>query len=90
MTAGEVPLSTHDRCGCPDCCVAANAALAPSPDWPMDVSNGRLLCTPERPRPADAKGRWAHRDIENTHAGDYTDDWRCKACGVEWAEELAE
>lgn len=54
----------------------------------------RQLCTPESPMPKNAKGYWAHRDVEevgNQEDGYPSGDiqtYRCKSCGKMWKEEL--
>lgn len=64
-------------------------------DHPRDPANGRYLCSPEHPMPADRpKGsRWSHTNIEE---GEQQNGWpcgdtvrcRCLDCGTEWTMEL--
>jgi hypothetical protein len=62
--------------------------------WPRDPANGRLLCSPDKPMPRGAPGRWAHTNIESMgDHGDFSlgteyDDYRCKDCGTSWSEEV--
>jgi hypothetical protein len=63
-------------------------------DWPRDPANGYLLCSPAKPMPKGASGRWAHTRIETVksdsdfHYGTEWDTKRCKDCGVEWEQEV--
>ncbi len=60
-------------------------------NWPIDPANGAFLCSPELPRPKDAKGRWAHtsaREVDNS--SDYYANYECKDCGATWSAELPE
>lgn len=62
-------------------------------DWPTD--NGRYLCSPSRPMPQGAEGRWAHTNIEVVgedcgglgDGGSY-ERCRCKDCGAIWWSTL--
>lgn len=54
----------------------------------------RQICSPERPMPKNAEGRWAHTNVEEV--GEQQNGWpggdwvtyRCKDCGHKWEEEL--
>jgi hypothetical protein len=72
--------------------MAWRATFAPAPDWPVDPADGRLICTPERPMPKNAKGQWSHPAAELVgDCGDgCCDDFRCPACGAEWRCEWAD
>ena len=65
-------------------------------DWPKDLGSGRLLCAPGKPRPAGAKGLWAHTRVETIctesdfRLGHEYDRKRCKDCHLEWTEEIAQ
>jgi hypothetical protein len=60
-------------------------------NWPRTAC-GRLICTPERPMPQDARkafggsALWQHSDVEDI--GECSDGCcdrkRCKSCGVRW------
>ncbi len=56
-------------------------------DWPRDPANGYLLCSPERPRPKDAHGQWAHTNVskEESYNGAH-DHCTCKDCGATWTD----
>jgi hypothetical protein len=64
-------------------------------NWPRDAE-GRYLCTPERPMPAerdrDMTGqRWVHADAHEEDSGsDYSAIYKCRSCGHRWSEELPE
>ena len=90
VIAADVPARPHLLCGCLECATADSAKLAPTPDWPLDPVNGRLLCTPERPMPNNAAGRWSHSDARVVRSGDYSDSYRCASCGATWTAELPE
>lgn len=92
MIAAEVPPRPegHGICGCSPCYAAIRASYAPASDWPIDPVNGRLLCTPERPMPPNAKGQWAHQDTVTESFSDYATDHTCRSCGATWQEELPE
>lgn len=63
-------------------------------NWPKDRS--RYLCSPERPKPKDATGRWTHTnchevgDQRDGYPGGDTVSMRCDDCGEEWTTELAQ
>lgn len=65
-------------------------------NWPRDPANGYLLCSPEKPMPARAKGQWAHTRVETVGSdsdfqyGTEYDRCRCKDCGIEWEQEVAQ
>jgi len=60
-------------------------------DWPIDPANGAFICSPERPRPKDAKGRWAHHGAHSVESySDYYDSYVCRDCGATWSVELPE
>jgi len=57
--------------------------------------NDRNLCTPEKPMPQGAKGRWIHTSAEIVDEdygwygdGDYN-VYECKDCGERWRSEIA-
>lgn len=60
-------------------------------EWPR-TDDGRLICTPDRPMPDDARrefggsARWQHSDVEDIGecAEGCCDRMRCKSCGVRW------
>ncbi len=62
---------------------------------PTDPANGRFLCSPEHPMPANAPGRWSHTnvsEVDNSQesgwpSGD-TVRMRCADCGFSWRMEL--
>jgi hypothetical protein len=71
------------------------AKPAPSFDaatWPKDPANGRFLCTLAQPMPHGAGGRWSHADLADAGgcAEGCCDDYRCRACGVEFRVEAAD
>jgi hypothetical protein len=59
--------------------------------WPR-TADGRLICTPDRPMPVDARmtfggsALWQHGDVEDIGecADGCCDRKRCKSCGVRW------
>lgn len=55
-------------------------------------SNGRYVCTPEKPMPKDAPGRWAHTGAVSTGSSwdDLGEYYKCRDCGHTWEEELAQ
>jgi hypothetical protein len=65
-----------------------------SSDWPRDPANGYLLCSPGRPMPKGANGRWAHTNVETVSSdsdfslGTEYDRKRCADCGKTWQEEV--
>lgn len=65
-----------------------------SATWPRDPVNARLLCSPDKPRPKDAPGRWSHTRVKSLgssgdfHLGQEFDDYRCEDCGTSWSEEV--
>jgi len=65
-----------------------NARLAPTPDWPCDPESGRMICSPDRPRPPNAPGRWGHPWATCTHSGEWSDSYHCEPCGHKWSEEV--
>lgn len=58
-------------------------------DWPTTES-GHRVCSAAHPMPPGAEGRWVHTEATATTDTDYTQSYRCKACGHEWTEELPE
>jgi hypothetical protein len=62
-----------------------------STEWPR-TTDGRLICSPVRPMPADARvtfggsALWQHGDVEDIGecADGCCDRKRCKSCGVRW------
>lgn len=63
-------------------------------NWPRDKANGRLLCTPEQPRPKGAPGAWSHTSVESIgdesdfSTGTEYDHYRCRDCGTTWVQEV--
>lgn len=63
----------------------------PRDEWPCDPQSGRLLCTPERPMPKGATGRWMHTNVKSVDSSsDYTQTRKCSDCEHSWDEELPE
>lgn len=62
-------------------------------DWP-EHSAGVYLCSPAKPMPQGADGRWAHTNVQTIgDDGDFStgqeyDRKRCKDCGHEWWQEV--
>lgn len=62
-------------------------------DWPK-TERGNFLCTPDRPMPLNAPGRWEHTragevgEQEDGYPGGDIVTMRCKDCGATWREEL--
>jgi len=58
----------------------------------MNQQNDRQICSPEKPMPVGASGRWAHTNVKET--GTSSDDtyayYKCSDCGHEWVAELPE
>ena len=58
------------------------------------VIDDRLVCSPDSPMPAGARGRWLH--LRTEECGEQERGWpsgdlvrvRCKDCGATWKEEL--
>lgn len=55
--------------------------------WPK-MEDGRFICTMALPRPADAGGRWSHRDTVDagTCSAGCCDRVECAACGATWTD----
>lgn len=61
-------------------------------DWPRDPANGRLLCSPERQKPENAAGLWAHTNVRVVGgcSDGCCDDFQCRDCGEKWRSEGAD
>ncbi len=65
-------------------------------NWEIDPANGRYLCSPEHPMPADApkESLWSHTSLreigpqEEHGLGCSTTRYECPDCGVKCRSEL--
>jgi hypothetical protein len=56
----------------------------------MQRNTDRQICSPEKPMPKNASGRWAHTNVEEVRTcfEGCCAYYKCQDCGHEWREEL--
>lgn len=70
-----------------------NAETWPLDQKAIDLGRGeRFLCTPDRPKPKGAPGRWSHTGaVDDGECSEgCCDDYKCTDCGETWRIEAAQ